>query len=46
MIIDTGNGEYLGDDMTMVITMMPRISWMMTRMIEKGDDYYKYDYND
>ena len=46
MIIDTGNGEFLCDEMTMVITMMPRMTRMMTRMIDKGDDYYKYDYND
>ena len=38
MIIDTGNGEYLGDEMTMVITMMPRMTRLMTRMIYKGDD--------
>ena len=43
VIIDTGNGDYLGDEMTMVITMMPRMTRMMTRMI---DDYYKDDQDD
>ena len=38
MIIDTGKDEHLGDEMTMVITMMPRRTRMMTRMIYKGDD--------
>ena len=43
MIIDSGNGEFLGDEMTMVITMMPRMTRMMTRIIDKDDDYYKDD---